>query len=99
MFSVNRADFTGISDDAKLYVSDVLQKAVITVDEGTDTEGIAAPGKLLQILLMHEFLSVRWLRACFNSCSEILGRHSSRTHLHTHSHECDSRQAILFPNC
>ena len=44
MFSADGANFTGISDDANVYVSDVIQKAYIAVDE-EGTEAAAASSK------------------------------------------------------
>ena len=52
MFSANLANFTGITDDVNVYVSSVVQKAVITVDE-EGTEAAAASRK--------HFIISRWL--------------------------------------
>ena len=47
MFSPSLANFTGISDDINVYVSEVVQKAFITVDEA-GTEAAAASSTNLE---------------------------------------------------
>ena len=48
MFCSELANFTGISDDANVYVSDVIQNAFITVDEDV-TEAAAASSNYFRI--------------------------------------------------
>lgn len=97
MFSTTEADFSGIpkGGKAKLSVSEVIQKAYISVDE-EGTEAAAATGFLFRIIATN-------FRLIYRSKQELfifsVGRYASRSHVHAQRHGNKGKSTILLPNC